>query len=224
MNSKANDLKAVVFDLDGTLLDTLPDLHSAVNHALRETGFPERTYDEVRMFIGNGILKLIERSVPEGTKSEDISETLRLFKEYYGAHIDSKTAAYDGVAEMLAELKAAGVKTAVVSNKHNEAVKKLIDSFFGGLIDFTQGKTDGVPAKPDPTPLNTALNKLNVRKEDALYVGDSDVDVHTAHNAGVLCAAASWGYRSRESLKKAGADFIIDRADEILEIIFKNNK
>lgn len=214
---------AVIFDLDGTLLDTVSDLADAVNYAMRAKSMPEKTTDEVRKSVGNGILKLIERCVPEGTPRDEVTDALGIFKDYYNAHMCDKTAPFDGTVTLLKEIRALGIRTAVVSNKHDTAVKKLIGYYFGELIDFTLGKSDGIPAKPDPASLLTAARSIGVSIKNVLYAGDSDVDVYTAHNAGCRCAGAAWGYRSEASLKSAGADFIVYSADELLEII-KNNK
>lgn len=213
------EFKAVIFDLDGTLLNTLGDLADAVNYAMRAKSYPERTVEEVRRFIGNGIAKLISRSVPPGTSQDDIQEALNIFTDYYGNHMRDKTQPYDGIITMLEELREQGIKTAVVSNKHDSAAKALVKHFFGELIDYTQGKTDGIAAKPDPGSLLKAAECIGADIKNVLYVGDSDVDVFTAHNAGCMCAGVVWGYRDEALLKKSGADFIVYTADELYFMI-----
>lgn len=221
INSTMNlpEFKAVIFDLDGTLLNTLGDLADAVNYAMRAKSYPERTVEEVRRFIGNGIAKLISRSVPPDTSQDDIQEALSLFTDYYGSHMRDKTQPYEGIMNLLAGLREQGLKTAVVSNKHDSAAKALVKSFFGDLIDYTQGKTDGIAAKPDPGSLLKAAESVGADIKSVLYVGDSDVDVLTAHNAGCVCAGVVWGYRDESLLKKSGADFIVHSADELYFLI-----
>lgn len=222
MNCTEN--QAVVFDLDGTLLNTLSDLAEAVNYAMRQKGWQARTQDEVRAFIGDGIAKLIKRSAPENAPQKDIDDALQIFTGYYGAHMSDNTAPYDGIIPLLRSLKTHGIKTAVVSNKHDSAAKNLICTNFGSLVDYTQGKAEGIAAKPDPLPLLTAAAKIGTDIKNVLYVGDSDVDVLTAHNAGCECVGVTWGYRDEALLKAAEADYIAHTANELLEIIKKAKK
>lgn len=223
INSTMNlpEFKAVIFDLDGTLLNTLGDLADAVNFAMRAKSYPERTVEEVRCFIGNGIAKLISRSVPSGTSQDDIQEALNIFTDYYGSHMHDKTQPYEGIMNLLGRLREQRIKTAVVSNKHDSAAKALVKCFFGSLIDYTQGKTDGIAAKPDPGSLLKAAENVGADIKNVLYVGDSDVDVFTAHNAGCLCAGVVWGYRDESLLEQSGADFIVHTADELYFLIKK---
>jgi phosphoglycolate phosphatase len=202
--------KLVIFDLDGTILDTLEDLCDATNYALGCFGFGARTLDEVRRFVGNGIGKLIERAVPDGTDEKTTEAVLATFKEYYGEHCEDKTAAYDGVMEMLEELRAAGIKTAVVSNKADFAVQKLCEKYFDGMFDVCVGERSGVPRKPAPDSVYGILNELGVAACDAVYVGDSDVDIATARNAGLDEILVSWGFRGREFLLEHGAKVVVD--------------
>lgn len=210
---------ACIFDLDGTILDTLQDLANSVNFALSQKGYPQRTTDEVRSFVGNGIPMLIKRAVPKGTAEKDFDETLVAFKEHYAVHLNDNTKPYDGIVELLKALSSNGIKTAVVTNKAHLAAEELTKQFFGNLIDITIGQKDGVPVKPDPASLNEALQSLGVSAENAVFVGDSDVDVFTAHNGKIKCIGVTWGFRSRKNLLAAGADFIADSAEEINSII-----
>ncbi|MBQ8783104.1 MAG: HAD family hydrolase [Clostridia bacterium] len=210
---------ACVFDLDGTLLNTLEDLKNSVNYALKIKNYPQRTVEEVRSFVGNGIPMLIKRAVPQGTAESDTQETLRIFKEHYSVHLNDNTKPYDGICELLEYLKQKGIRTAVVTNKAHLAANELIKGFFGELITLTVGQKDGVPTKPDPTSLFEAVKSLGCDGKDVLYVGDSDVDVFTAHNGNLKCVGVTWGFRSRESLLSAGADFIADTPQEIIRII-----
>ena len=208
---------AVIFDLDGTLTDTLGDLANGVNFALRQFGFPERTLDEVRSFVGNGVRKLIYLSVPENT-SEDVSEKcLDVFKEYYKSNSLVETKPYDGIITMLEILKKQGVKTAVVTNKMHEAAEEIVKIFFGELIDVTLGQVDGVAQKPEPDGIYYVLEKLGVSKEKSVYVGDSEVDCITAKNADIPCIGVTWGFRDESVLLENGADFIADMPDDIIK-------
>ena len=206
----------VIFDLDGTLLDTLSDLHASVNFALRELSFPERSKEEIRRFIGNGVVKLIERSVPTGTDKETEKHCLDIFRQHYLDHMTDSTSPYDGICYLLSALKERGIKTAVVSNKLHSAVAGLCDDFFPDLIDCALGVSDESERKPAPLNVYKALRLLGSKKEETLYVGDSEVDVQTAKNADLQCVGVTWGFRDREELLSAGADFVIDKAEEIL--------
>lgn len=205
----------VLFDLDGTLTDTLDDLRNSVNYALKEFGFPERSRDEIRSFVGNGVRKLVYRSVPENTPDEISEKCLEVFKEYYKEHSCVETKPYSGIIDLLSELKKRKIKTAVVTNKMHEAAVEIVEFFFDGLIDVTVGQIDGVPQKPAPDGILIALDRLGASKENAVYVGDSEVDCITARNAGVPCIGVTWGFRDREVLKVNGAECIIEKAEEI---------
>ena len=211
--------KAVIFDLDGTLLDTLDDLKNSVNFAMRECGFPERGIEEVRRFVGNGVKKLIDRAVPDGTSAEAAAAALDSFKAHYAVHCEDMTAPYPGIIEMLDALRAEGVKTAVVSNKIDSAAKKLCKKYFGDRLMCTVGDIDGRKKKPSPDPIYAALDELGVRAEDSVYIGDSDVDVLTAKNCNMDCIGVSWGFRSREVLEAAGAVRIAADSSELLEML-----
>ena len=213
--------KMVIFDLDGTLLDTLDDLCNSVNYSLRTNNFPERSLAEVRTFVGNGIRLLIERSVPEGTSKALIDKTFECFKTYYAVHCNDKTKTYPGVMDMLKELKKNGYKIAVLSNKAQYAVTKLCDIYFNNLLDDAVGARENVAKKPSPDALYICAENNNINLNNVIYVGDSDVDVATANNAGVKGIAVTWGFRSRELLIKCGAENLADNTDELLQILLK---
>ena len=213
--------KAVLFDMDGTLLDTLEDLCDSTNHALAQMGYPLRGIEEIRRFIGNGAEKQIRRAVPEGTSEGKIMETLAAFRAYYQDHCQIKTKVYDGLLDVLSELKEKGVKMAVVSNKPDAAVKKLSREYFGDRLDYAIGPSDGVRCKPYPDMAEEALKALGVEKKDAVFVGDSEVDVQTGLNAGLDVIAVSWGFRSRQVVIEADAKMIADDASELEKLILE---
>ena len=206
-----------IFDLDGTLLDTLEDLADSTNYVMRSFGYPERTLAEVRRFVGNGIRKLLERSAPNGTPSEEIDRMFEQFKEYYGAHCADKTKPYDGIMELLASLKKKGVRLAVVSNKADYAVKALCEQYFCGCFDEAVGERTGIARKPAPDTVNEVLKNLKIDKSNAVYIGDSEVDVQTAKNAELDCIAVDWGFRDKKVLKEAGAETIVSTPAELFE-------
>lgn len=211
--------KTVIFDLDGTLLDTLADLHASVNAALSAFGLPSRSIEEVRSFVGNGIAKLIERSIGNA-EFPDFAGVLSVFKAHYGAHCKDKTKAYDGILPLLQTLQAAGVQTAVVSNKADFAVKLLAEEYFQGLLLDAVGENEaaGVRKKPAPDSLFAVMEKLGAKQADVVYVGDSEVDIQTAQNAGVPCISVTWGFKDREFLLENGATLLVDTPSEILKI------
>ena len=209
----------IIFDLDGTLLNTLEDLADAVNYALKESGYPLRTTDEVRRFIGNGVKKLMERSTPDNITDGDFEKCYQLFREYYKNNSRNKTAPFEGITDLLKKLKEQGIKTAVVTNKMDEAAQDVIRYYFGELIDITIGQRDGIPTKPDPACVNKAIESLNAEKESCIFIGDSDVDILAGHNAGLPAIGVTWGYRSKELLLESGADYIAESPFEILEFI-----
>ncbi len=217
--SLTNKYQACIFDLDGTLTDTLEDLKNSVNFAMRSIGRPERTADEVRRFVGNGMEKLIKRSVGADCGEADIIKATEHFKNHYAEHLSDNTAPYDGIIPLLDSLSERNIKTAVISNKDDSAVKKIVSGFFGERILFSQGKRNDIPPKPHPQALFNMIERLGCDRTQVIYIGDSDVDVETAHNAGVECIGVTWGFRDRELLVKSGADFIVDTPAEISEII-----
>lgn len=208
-----------VFDLDGTLTDTLADLRNSVNYALSEFGFSERSREEIRSFVGNGVRKLVYRSVPQNTSDEIADKCLEIFKAHYKENSCVETKPYNGIIELLKELKKRNIKTAVVTNKMHGAATDIVEHFFGGLIDVTIGQADEISPKPAPDSVFLALEKLGASKENAIYIGDSEVDCMTAHNAGIPCIGVTWGFRDREVLEENGAEYIFDKAEEIIELI-----
>lgn len=209
--------KAAIFDLDGTLMDSLQDLWLSVNHALGQMGFPGRSIDEVRQFVGNGVGKLVQRSVPQGTENTLVEQCLRLFKQHYVRHCREHTAPYEGIIPLLQALHRQGILTAIVSNKLQSGVDELADEHFQGLIDVAIGEREGIRRKPAPDMVDLAVRQLNMEKADCLYMGDSDVDVQTARNAGLDCVAVLWGFRSRDVLLQAGATRFVEHPAELLE-------
>lgn len=207
-----------IFDLDGTILDTLDDLSNAVNFAMRSKGYPERTVDEVRSFIGNGIRVLIKRAVPQGTGDEDYEQALEIFTKYYLEHIADYTKPYDGIVDVINSLRRSGCKVAVVSNKAHLAAQAVVRDFFGDIFDTVVGKKDEFPSKPEPDSLLYTIDLLASRKEECIYIGDSDVDVLTAHNAGLECIGVTWGNRDEDVLIKSGAEYIAHTPSDILKI------
>ena len=207
--------KAVLFDMDGTLLDTLADMAAAVNHILSVHGYPLRTVEEVRAFVGNGARKLMERALPPDVTGDAFEALLEEYRQWYEAHACVKTAPYPGIPAVLAALHRAGVRCAVVSNKPDGATRELAARFFPGLPAF--GQRDGIPAKPAPDMVYHALAELGVEASAAAYVGDSEVDVALARNAKLPLVAVSWGFRGREALEEAGAALVVDDAATLLE-------
>lgn len=210
---------AVIFDLDGTLVDTLDDLTDSVNFALSSFGFPKRNREEVRSFVGNGVRRLVYLSVPDGTDEETSEKCLGVFREHYKNNSRNKTKPYDGIIPLLEKLCDSGVKTAVVTNKMQAAAKDIVEFYFGDKISLTVGQVDGVAQKPNPDGVLFALEKLGAEKESTVYVGDSEVDCLTARNAGVDCIGVTWGFRSAQTLKESGAKIIVDEPLDILKEI-----
>ena len=211
-------VKTVIFDLDGTLLDTLEDLYRATNMALDRHSLPTRTRDEVRMFVGNGVEMLIRRAVPAGTDEGTIRTVLAEFKAIYAAICEDHTAPYAGILDLLTRLRAEGISVAVVSNKFDEATKKLCRKYFGELVEVAVGEHAGVRKKPAPDTVFEALRELGADAPSALYVGDSDVDIETARNAGMPCISVTWGLRDEDFLLKHGATTLIHEPHELLQI------
>lgn len=212
----------VIFDLDGTLLNTLDDLADATNYALRQYGMPPRTVDEVRRFVGNGVRSLMLRAVPEGAENPHFEAAFACFKEYYGEHCNDKTKPYEGIMELLEKLQAKGYAVAIVSNKIDFAVKELQRRYFDGLVEVAIGEREGVLRKPAPDTVMTALSELGKEAGEAVYVGDSDVDIMTAANAGMPCISVEWGFRDRAFLIEHGAEHLISRPEDIWGLIEEN--
>ena len=211
--------KTVIFDLDGTLLDTLVDLSSSVNYALHRHGLPERSKADVRRFLGNGIRRLIEQSVPEGTTEEKTVAVLQTFREYYLIHSLDETAPYEGIMELLHQLHGMNVATAIVSNKLDPAVKELHQHFFSDTIRVAIGESSSIRRKPAPDMVDECIRLLGCDRQSCLYVGDSEVDLQTARNASLPCCSVSWGFRDKKQLIEAGATTIIDRPEELMGVI-----
>lgn len=211
--------KLIAFDLDGTLLNTLDDLCDSVNYVLEEFNFPQRTIEEVRRFVGNGVLKLIERAVPENTSKEVIIQAFNCFSEYYLTHSAIKTKPYEGIIDLLTKLRDRGYKIAVVSNKIHPAVVALCEKYFPSLIDFSLGDDPIRLKKPNPDMLNYTMAQLKVTKEETLYVGDSEVDIQTAINTGVDYVSVDWGFKTKEFLMQYGSKSIASTMMELLEKI-----
>lgn len=206
MRNSTDTIDTIIFDLDGTLLNTLEDLTDSVNHAMRQFGLPEHTIEDVRTFVGNGAAKLIERAVPQGRENAGYDAVLSAFRKYYQAHCEEKTRPYDGVPEMLAQLKRAGYRMAIVSNKPDGAVKQLYEKYFGAYVQAAVGEHPGAKKKPAPDMVCQALAELASDASRAVYVGDSEVDLQTAANVPMPCISVMWGFRTREELYAAGAD------------------
>ena len=208
-----------IFDLDGTLLDTLTDLAASANYALRTHGMPEHSIDDVRRFVGNGVRKLMERAIPNGEANPDFEAAFDTFREHYMLHSLDTTQPYPGIPEVLAELRAKGCRLAVVSNKMMPATVELCRHFFPDTIEVAIGEheAEGIRQKPAPDTVFAALRELGVEKYSAVYVGDSDVDIATARNAGLPCISVLWGFRDREFLLDHGATTFISKPKELLD-------
>lgn len=208
---------AIIFDLDGTLLNTLDDLHDSVNVILGKYNYPSKSLDEVRRFVGNGVPKLIERALPGGRSNPEYESILSDFKMYYELNSKNKTQPYSGITDLLLKLKSEGYKIGVVSNKLNSATVELCKYYFKGLVDFCVGDDGHTPKKPAPDAVFKAVGALEC--ERAIYVGDSDVDILTAKNAKIPCVSVCWGFRSREFLRENGAVYFAENSDELFEEI-----
>ena len=207
-----------VFDLDGTLLDTLGDLAASTNYALRTHGMPEHSLDDVRRFVGNGVRVLMERAVPQGAENPQFEAAFQTFRTHYMQHSLDTTKPYDGILETLEALKAEGCRLAVVSNKMMAATQELCRHFFHDMIEVAIGEHEaqGIRKKPAPDTVNEAFRQLGVGKERAVYVGDSDVDILTARNSGLPCISVLWGFRDRDFLIQHGAETFISAPSELL--------
>lgn len=216
-------INTIIFDLDGTLLDTLEDLKTAVNYALSTCNMPVRTLEEIRQFVGNGVKKLMVRAVPEGEQNPAFERAFELFKEYYGEHCNDVTKAYDGIPELLEVLKNAGYALAIVSNKIDSAVQDLNSRYFP-QVDVAIGDRENLKRKPEPDSVFLVLKELGRTKEEAVYIGDSEVDLQTAQNAGLACISVLWGFRDRGFLAENGAKIFAENPIEIPDILSEMNE
>jgi len=209
--------RIAIFDMDGTILNTLEDLADTMNYCLRRYGMPERSLNEIKSFVGNGTRRLVEQAVPKGTDAKSIDEIFTTFIQYYKDHCALKTRPYEGIKEVLEKLKDKGILTAVVSNKADYAVEKLCQEYFDGLFDYSVGDQEGMRRKPYPDSLNSVLEHFGAKPNEAVYIGDSEVDYQTAQNAGVDIIMVSWGFREEDYLISIGAEKIIHEPYEILK-------
>lgn len=216
-------IKAIIFDMDGTVLNTIEDIMVAVNHALKLKGLPLKTRDEVKKAVGNGAFKLIERVVPKSYTLEETKTLFHLYQNYYDEHSQVYTKPYPGILELLKELKRRKLKLGVVSNKFEHLVAGLNHDFFLDLFDVVVGEVKGIPIKPAPDMVYKALDLLDVSKEETLFVGDSEVDIDTAANALVKSVGVTWGFREEALLIEHQADYIISEPSELLVVIDKEN-
>ena len=209
----------VLFDMDGTILDTLDDLTDSVNHTLRELGYGERTREEVRAFLGYGSRRLIECALGAAAEPPVVDEAFRIYRAWYGEHTQIKTKPYSGITDVMRELRERGIRVAVASNKPETMVKKLCEYHFPGLVDAAVGDADGRARKPQRDMIDAVLESLGATRSGAVYVGDTEVDVQTAQNAGLPVIAVGWGFRSRAQQIAAGAAVFADTPDELLALL-----
>ena len=207
--------KLAIFDMDGTILSTLDDLANGVDYALSENGLPARSKQETRVALGRGVRFLIEQSVPAGLSDAEISKVEEDFLKYYKVHSMDNTRPYDGIVELIKEVRASGIKTAVVSNKIDSAVKELCANFFEGAFDVAYGERPGIPRKPDPKPINAIIDEFGLSKDEVVYIGDSEVDLLTANNAGINHIIVTWGFRDRAFLEQNGAKNLVESMEEL---------
>lgn len=211
--------KLVIFDLDGTILNTLSDLSSSVNYVLKKQNYPLHSQAEIRNYLGNGVLKLIERSLPAASTSEQIDKTYQMFLEYYSKNSMNETIPYDGIIDLLVSLKKKGITAAVVSNKIDSEVQKMCNRYFKGMFKYITGERKGMPKKPDPSLVYDIIQKEKVSIQEVLYVGDSEVDLYTACAANIDCALVTWGFRKKADLVKLNPKYLINTANELLKVI-----
>ncbi|CDZ23487.1 hypothetical protein CCDG5_0345 [[Clostridium] cellulosi] len=213
-------IKLCVFDLDGTLINSLNDLADATNYALKKSGFSPYPVEKYRYFVGDGVPMLIKRALGDSYSPEMESALLSDFNRYYNEHYADHTAPYEGIKELLSELSKRGILSAVLSNKPDNFVKIIISEIFSDFkFSWIQGKMDGFPKKPDPTALNFIMKSLNVNTDETLYIGDSNIDIFTGKNANVKTCGVLWGFRTKEELEEAGADYIVDSPLAVLDLI-----
>ncbi len=209
----------IIWDMDGTLLNTLDDLTDCANTALRKFGYPERSISETRLFVGKGLRHMFSCCVPEDISESDFDTAFEFFKEFYVSHNSIKTAPYDGAADILKKLKSDGFRMAIVSNKADAALNILARKFFGDSIDYVIGEQPSLEKKPAPDMVMKALSELGAEKNDAVYIGDSDVDLATANNSELPCISVLWGFRTKEELSAKGADTFCSSFDELYDYL-----
>ena len=225
MNNILNTSKpitTIVFDMDGTVLNTLEDLTVSMNYVLEKFGMPGHTVEEYRLFFGNGVKEALRLAMPEDASTEVIDEMLPIYKEHYDAHCLDKTGPYDGIVEAMEELKRRGYKLAIVSNKIDSAVKELNNKFFSKAVEVAIGEKPGVNRKPAPDMVEVALKEMGSSKEEAVYIGDSEVDFMTAKNSGLPCISVLWGFRDKDYLIEQGAYCFADKPSDIIQILEEN--
>lgn len=217
--------KLIIFDLDGTLIDTLDDLKNAVNYGLSTKNYPLRTREQIRLAIGNGVAKLVERSIPDGLANKDYDFVLQTFKKYYATNYKIDTYPYEGLYTTVLELRKLGYKVAVCTNKIQNVAEELVNDFFKDAFDFIQGETDGIKKKPDPEMIHIILNHFNVSKEETLYIGDTEVDEQTAMNSNVEYLLVTYGFRSKDELNKlCPKATTIDTSKDIIEYLKRQGR
>lgn len=212
----------IIFDLDGTLLNTIDDLADAGNHVCAAHGWPTHTVDQFKYMVGNGIPSLVSRFTPDGLEEEELAQALAEFSAYYGEHKEDKTAPYPGVPGLLDSLKGAGMRLAVLSNKAHALAGPVVEHYFPGVFEYVQGALPGAPLKPDPTLLHALMESIGARPGTTLFAGDSDVDVLTGKNGALTVCGVLWGFRDRAELERAGADHIIERPEQMLALVQEN--
>jgi phosphoglycolate phosphatase len=216
-------IKGIIFDMDGTILNTIDDIQASVNYAMRSFNLPEKTLQEVKDGVGRGAINLIEDVVPKGTSKADILKIYETYQSYYDKHTNDLTGPYPGILDLLKSLKEQGYKLAVVSNKYRYLVETLNHDIFKDYFDISMGEMDGIPIKPAPDMIHIALKEMNLSQNEVIFIGDSDVDMMTATNANINSIGVTWGYRSKEILIKHKANYIIDEPKDIIKIINEVN-
>jgi phosphoglycolate phosphatase len=211
----------IIFDLDGTLLDTAKDLEIALNHTLHTHNLPQKTTEETLKLLGNGIDMLVAGAIPNGKRNPSFNQIFATFKDYYSKHLNDYTKPYDGIIDLLTELKSQNTKMGIISNKFDEGVKELAQKFFPSIIEYAQGVTPDIKKKPSPDAVFSLINQLNAQNEVNIYIGDSEVDIETAKNANIPCISVSWGFRTRDFLESISAQTIVDTPKELLTAINK---
>ncbi len=218
-------IKAVLFDLDGTLVNSLEDLAASTNYALKTLGFPTHKTEKFKMFVGNGMPKLIERALPEDSRDEATKEkALKIFMDHYRVHYKDKSYVYDGMAEVVGSLKKAGFKTAVISNKAQEMTDEVVSKLLGDKFDAVCGKREGYPTKPDPTLTLEVMSNLGVNPSECVFIGDSGMDCKTAVNSGCIGIGVLWGFREKQELLENGASYIAEKPERLIDIINEINE